>query len=171
MFDFKEIRNNKEDAIKMVSKLIVDEINYINKLCFFYSTVKEKNPGIFEENAIVLLRQLERLSVLKRQFDNDAKGVLGEEFDEKVLSLSHINASLKKVIVDNVDDMIDYIVQENELIDILTDDVYEDLMEIDNGVFDSFITEMKDIHQEVRDYVTRSVKYANKNLKLKGQAR
>lgn len=165
MFDFNELQKNREESIKLINKIITDEINYINKLCLVYSFLKEGHPSVFEENLRSLLRELNELKEMKNDFNSSIKGNIGCDLTDKVKSLSELKILSEKIISEDLDKTIDQIVEESEVNTICMEDSIDCLSEIDDQAFDLFISKIRDINEETINYIVRSIGYINQNNK------
>ena len=163
MFDFDGIKDYREDVVKAINKLIIDEINYVNKLCYVYSILREKNPNIFEENSRSLINQIRNLKEIKDLFDESVKVIAEEITYEKIKSLSEIDIYSKEIISDDLDLTLDHIVEESDVNSISMEDVIEYLREIDDEAFENFISAIRDVNEETVNYIGRSIGYMNKN--------
>lgn len=162
MFEFEKIKNNKEEAIRLVNKILIDEINYINKLCFVYSFMKEKHSDIFSENLSKLLAQINKLKNLKDYFEDSIQDKSDIVLDEKVASLSEIKINAEEMFSEDIDEMIDLIVEESDVNGIGMENTIGYLVEIDENLFDSFVSNVRDINEETINYIVRSIKRINK---------
>ena len=161
MFEFNNIENNKEEAIRLVNKIIMDEINYINGLCFIYAESKEKHPKLFKENLAKLLGLLSVLSDLKKEFDESVKEY-GVYLDNQVYSLSKLMVKSETITSKNIDSIIEELVEESETNMIGMEQVLEFLYEIDERAFEDFASKIRDINEETVNYIVRSIGHVNK---------
>lgn len=165
MFGFEEIKNNKEEAIRLINKMIVNEINYINKLCFVYSGMKENHPDKFRQNLNALLKELNNLKYLKKDFTNSVGEDYEDILNEKILSLSELKAMSEEMICDDIDEMINLLVEESEANAMDMENKIECLSSLDTMVFDGFISKIRDINDETIDYIVKIIRDVNKNNK------
>ena len=58
-------KTNVRELINVTNKTIIDEMDFINKMCFVYSMLKVEHPNVFKENLEILLKKLVELSALR----------------------------------------------------------------------------------------------------------
>lgn len=165
MFNFNGIENNKEEAISLVNKMITDEINYINKLCFIYSYIREQYPNVFEENLKVLLVQLNVLKELKKELSDSVENIYDRDLNKEIKSLSEIKILSENIISNDMDETIDCVVEESEVNSLSLEDKIGYLQEIDEIVFETFISNIRDINEESVNYIVRSIAAINRSNK------
>ena len=86
-------KENTKELVKVTNKAIIDEMDFINKMCFVYSMMKVEYPGVFGENLEVLLKDLVKLKNLRWKLEEtigDLKDVCEIEKLESIYSLSEL---------------------------------------------------------------------------------
>ena len=164
-------KENTKELVKVTNKAIIDEMDFINKMCFVYSMMKVEHPGIFNENLEVLLKNLVKLKNLRWKLEEtigDLKDVCEIEKLESIYSLSELQMYAEKLIEEDLDSTINNIVEHADVNGISMDEKFNILAEyLDDQEYQDFLNAMYTINQEVNEYIGRSIGAVNKKTEVR----
>lgn len=167
MFQFiNDKKENGKEIVKISNKIIIDEMDFINKMCFVYSMLKVENKDMFKENLEVLLSCLVKLKNLRNSLEKELSFVK-EEYEieslESIYSLSSLRMYADLLIEEDVDDTINNIVEVAEVNGISMDEKFHVLAQyLNDEDYEEFSNEMYEINKVVNGYISRSISTSNK---------
>lgn len=164
-------RENVKELVRVTNKAIIDEMDFINKMCFVYSMMKVEYPNTFNENLEVLLKNLVKLKNLRGELENsigDVKDVCEIEKLESIYSLSELQIFAEKLIDEDLDSTINNIVEHADVNGISMDEKFDILAQyLNDDEYQDFLNEMYTINQEVNEYIGRSIAATNKKTEAR----
>ena len=159
------------ELINVTNKTIIDEMDFINKMCFVYSMLKVEHPNVFKENLEILLKKLVELKNLRWKLEEtigDLKDICEIEKLESIYSLSELQIFAEQLIEEDLDSTINNIVEHADVNGISMDEKFNILAKyLDDQEYQYFLNVMYTINQEVNEYISRSIGATNKKVEVR----
>ena len=163
-------KNNVEELINVTNQIIIDEINFINGLCFVYSKLKDENPDVFKNKLDALLKNLLKLKNVRDALEEkvNLNGLCDVKNLKSIDSLSKLQMYAEKMIEENLDETVNNIVEMADVNGISMDQKFEILAQyLDDEEYQDFLNEMYNVNQSVNEYITSIIGNVPKTVNVR----